>query len=257
VPGARVRNGVAAVIIGNEVLSAKVREKNGAHLIERLAQRGTPLRLMTFVPDEIDAIVEAVSRARRTATHVITSGGIGPTHDDVTVRAVALALGRRVVRIPELAAEVQRHYGENATPEALRLADAPEGAELITRDGSWYPVLASEGVYMLPGVPALFKLQLESVLPRIPGTPLYIRSLYLRLGEPELAAGLDHVALAMPDVAIGSYPQFEPGLDYKVKVTVESTDAARVDDAVEHLIALWPQGAVVRSETDPPPRAED
>ena len=180
-----MRSGVAAVIIGNEVLSAKVREKNGSHLIERLAQRGTPLRLMMFVPDEIDAIVEAVSRARKVASFVITSGGIGPTHDDVTVRAVALALGRKVVRVPELAEDVQRHYGDRVTPAALRLADAPEGAELITRDGSWYPVLACEGVFMLPGVPSLFKVQLESVLPRIPGTPLYIRSLYLRLGESE------------------------------------------------------------------------
>ncbi len=87
--------GVAAVIIGNEVLSAKVTEQNGAHLIQRLRQRGIPMRLVIVVPDEIDLIVDAVARARQIARWVITSGGIGPTHDDVTVRAVSMALGRR------------------------------------------------------------------------------------------------------------------------------------------------------------------
>ncbi|MBX5483625.1 MAG: competence/damage-inducible protein A [Myxococcaceae bacterium] len=244
------RYGAAAVIIGNEVLSAKVVEANGAHLIQRLKARGVPLRMVTFVPDEVDLIVDAVSRARSVAEWVLTSGGIGPTHDDVTVRAVSLALGRRVVRVPSLAEEVKRHYGERATDEALRLADAPEGAELITRDGAWYPVIACDGVFMLPGVPQLFKLQLETVLPRLRGTPVFLKTLYLRPGEPELARSLDAVALAMPEVAIGSYPQFEPGLDYKVKVTVEAADRAQVEAAVNALLEQWPSGAVVKTEDD-------
>lgn len=245
-------NGVAAVIIGNEVLNAKVTEQNGAHLIQRLRQRGVPLRMLMFVPDEIDLIVDAVSRARSVAKWVITSGGIGPTHDDVTVRAVSLALGRRVVRVPSLAEEVKRHYGDRMSAEALRLADAPEGAELLTRDGAWYPVLSCCGVFMLPGVPQLFRLQLETVLVRLPGTPFYVRSLYLTRGESELAAALDTVALAMPDVAIGSYPQFEPGLDHRVKVTVESLDPAKVEEASRRLLASWPADALVRVEDDAP-----
>jgi molybdenum cofactor synthesis domain-containing protein len=249
---AAVRSGAAAIIIGNEVLSAKVREQNGAHLIIRLQQRGIPLRLLMIVPDEVDAIVEAMSRARAVARWVITSGGIGPTHDDITVRAVALALGRPVVRIPELAEEVRRHYGERTTAEALRLADAPAGAELITRDGSWYPVLSCDGIYMLPGVPHYFKLQLETVLDRLPGTPLHLQRLFLRPGEAELAAALDEIALAMPDVAIGSYPQFEPGLDYRVKVTIEAADRARVELAGQRLLAKLPEGAVAWTELDPP-----
>lgn len=246
------RGGAAAVIIGNEVLSAKVVEANGAHLISRLRQRGVPLKWMSFVPDDIDVIVEAVSVARRSAEWVLTSGGIGPTHDDVTVRAVSLALGRKVVRVPSLAQDVKRYYGDRATDEALRLADAPEGAELITRDGAWYPVLACDGVFMLPGVPQLFRLQLETVLPRLRGAPVFLTTLYLQQGEAELAKALDDVALAMPDVAIGSYPQFEPGLDYKVKVTVEAARADRVEAAVEKLRATWPSSAVVRTENDPP-----
>src|SRR5688572_21539336 len=96
------RSGAAAVIIGNEVLSAKVADQNSGLLIRRLRDRGVALRSLTIVPDEIDAIVEAVMHARRRARYVFTSGGIGPTHDDVTVRAVAMAIGRRVVRLQEV-----------------------------------------------------------------------------------------------------------------------------------------------------------
>src|SRR4051794_30558342 len=122
------RTGAAAVIIGNEVLSAKVVDENGPWLTKRLRDRGIPLRWMGVVPDEVDVIVESLAIARRSARHVFTSGGIGPTHDDITVRSVALALGRPVVKLPELVELVEQHYGPNANREAMRMAEAPEGA---------------------------------------------------------------------------------------------------------------------------------
>jgi molybdopterin-biosynthesis enzyme MoeA-like protein len=179
---------------------------------------------------------------------VVTSGGVGPTHDDVTVRAVALALGRPVVRAQRLVEEVQRHYGDRVTPESLRLADVPQGAELLEPRGNWYPVISCDGVFMLPGVPSLFRTLLETVLERLPPGHLHMRSLFLSLGESELAAGLDDVALAMPDVAIGSYPQFDRGCDYRVKVTLECQDQARMEEAAQKLLARWPESVLVRSE---------
>jgi molybdenum cofactor synthesis domain-containing protein len=247
---AAVVSGAAAIIVGNEVLSAKVVDENGAHLIKRLRQRGVPLRTLSIVPDEIEAIVDAVVRARRVARWIITSGGVGPTHDDVTVRAVALALGRAVVRVPRMVEELTRRYGERLTPEALRLADVPEGAELLEPRGSWFPVMACDGVFLLPGVPALFRSMLETVLERLPSTPLHLRSVYLRLGEAEIARGLDAVALAMPDVSVGSYPQFDRGLDYRVKVTLEAQRLDRVEEAARQLSGHWPADAVVRTELD-------
>src|SRR5262245_15654778 len=104
------RTGAAAVIIGNEVLSAKVQALNGSRLMQRLRERGIPLRSLEVVPDEVDLIVDAVTRARARAKYVFTSGGIGPTHDDVTVRAVALALGRPVVRLPEMERLLAQHH---------------------------------------------------------------------------------------------------------------------------------------------------
>jgi molybdenum cofactor synthesis domain-containing protein len=239
---------VAGLIIGNEVLTAKVVEANGAHLTKRLRERGLPLRMLMTVPDEVDAIVEAIEVCRRRAQWLITSGGVGPTHDDVTVRAVALALGRRVVRLPRMEALVKEHYGERATAEAMRLAEAPQGAELWDIPGHWYPVLTCERVFMLPGVPMLFKAQLEIVLQRLPTAKVELTNLYLNAGESEIASALDMVALAMPDVAIGSYPTFDPADGYRVKITVEHAERAKVTSAVERLEATLPAGSILRRE---------
>jgi molybdenum cofactor synthesis domain-containing protein len=239
---------VAGLIIGNEVLTAKVTEANGTWLIKRLRELGLPLAMLITVPDDVDAIVETLQLARRRARWVITSGGVGPTHDDVTVRAVSLALGRRVVRLPQVEALVKQHYQERATLEAMRLADAPEGAELLTQEGIWYPVLACDGVFMLPGVPELFKLQLETVLGRLPRSTLATAVLYLSASEPEIARALDSVALAMPHVPIGSYPNFDGSLGYKVKVTIEHPKEDPVREALRRLEETLPPGCIVRRE---------
>jgi len=236
------------VVVGNEVLTAKVMDANGALAIRRLRDLRIPLRSLEIVPDEIDAIVGAVVRGRRRAAGVITSGGIGPTHDDVTVRAVALALGRSVVRLPELVAQVAKHYGPNAPAEALRLADAPEGARLLRQEGAWYPVLACDGVFMLPGVPQLFALQLEAVLEEWEPEPAVLRNLFLSAGEPEIAHALDRIAREHPDVAIGSYPTFDRAAGYRVKLTVEHARSEAVQRVVERLTAELPPGCVLRVE---------
>lgn len=239
-------SGAAAVIIGNEVLTAKVADQNGPVLINRLRGQGIPLHRVLVVPDEVDAIVEAVSLARRAARWVFTSGGVGPTHDDVTVRAVAMALGKSVVRLPEMEVLVRAHYGERLTPEALRLAEAPEGSTVWFQDGLRYPVLECNGVFMLPGVPELFRLQVDVVLARLPSQPISTAVLFLGLAEADIAAALDQVALAMPQVAIGSYPTFDPNADYRVKITIEHTQEELVSQVVARLEAALPAKAVIR-----------
>ncbi len=234
------------MIIGSEVLSAKVQDLNGPLLARRLRDRGIALRSISIVPDEIDAIVEAVGHARAAARYVFTSGGIGPTHDDVTVRGVALALGRKVVRLALLEQMVRDHYGESIAPEALRLAEAPEGTELLWREGIWYPILHCEEVYLLPGVPQLFKHQLEAVLGRLEGVPVSLRNLYLNAEEPEIAHVLDRIALELPQVAIGSYPEFDRSAGYRVKVTVENAEAAIVEAVVTRLERELPPGSILR-----------
>lgn len=238
--------GVAAIIIGNEVLTAKVVEANGAHLIRRCRERGIPLVSVHVVPDEVDFIVEAVQLARRRAAAVITSGGVGPTHDDVTVRAVALALGRPVVTLPRMQAMLRAAWGSEPPVEAMRMAEAPEGAELLESGDTRFPVLMASEVYLLPGVPELFRAQLEAVLARLPGEPVVLHTLFLRARESDLARPLDAAAAAMPDVAFGSYPTFDDSLDYRVKVTIEHRDAARVKEAAARLRRDFPAGDIVR-----------
>ncbi|MCK8499449.1 competence/damage-inducible protein A [Myxococcus sp. MISCRS1] len=243
------RTGAAAIIIGNEVLTAKVQDQNGPHLIKRLREVGIPLRSVETILDDVDAIVDAMNRARQRARYVFTSGGIGPTHDDVTVRAVAMALGRSVVRLPEMVSLIEARAPEGkVTPEGMRLADAPEGAVLLPQAGTWYPVLTVGDVYLLPGVPQLFRMQLETVLARLSGSPVVLQNLFLRLGESEIAAVLDSVALNMPHVAIGSYPEFDPAKDYRVKITVEAGERGPVEEAVARIIGGLPDGAVLRRE---------
>ena len=242
------RTGAAAIIIGNEVLSAKVEDVNGPHLVRRFREHGVPLRAIFVVPDEIEAIVGAVVNARAVARWIVTSGGIGPTHDDVTVRGVALALGREVVRLPRIVELLSQAHSGSMPAEALRLAEAPEGTELLAPEGPVYPVLAVEGMFLLPGVPSLFKMQLETVLSSLPKGAVHVRSLYLSRGEAEIAATLDRVALGMPDVGIGSYPAVTSGADHRVRVTVEGAEPERVELVVARLQSELPEGAVLRVE---------
>lgn len=239
----------AGLIIGNEVLTAKVRDRNGALLIERLRQRGIPLAGLWVVPDEVDAIVEALLSARRRAKWIFTSGGIGPTHDDVTVRAVALALRREVVLVPRIVASLERAFGEKQVPaEALRLAEAPAGSRELESPSLKYPVLACDDVFLLPGVPELFAAQLEVALAGLEGQPRVTRLIFLDAHEHEIAPVLDAAALAEPEVEIGSYPTFDPADGYRVKVTVEHVERSRVDAMVARLVEGLPKEAVLRVE---------
>ncbi len=238
---------LSALIIGNEVLSAKVTEANGALLIQRCRELGIALAAVHLVPDDIDAIVEALALARRRATWVITSGGIGPTHDDVTVRAVALTLGRPVVQLPEMVALIRAAYqGDQPPPAALRLSEGPAGSTLLGDPELKYPVLECAGIFMLPGVPQLFRLQLEVALRRLPVSPVALRTMYLKASESEIAAVLDAIALSRPDVTIGSYPTFDPAHDYQVKLTVEHRDVDQVAAVVLRLERELPAGSILR-----------
>jgi len=239
----------ALLVVGNEVLSAKSADENGPHAIRRLRELGVRLRTVAVLSDRLDDIVEAVDRERRRVTWVITSGGIGPTHDDVTVRAVARALSRPLLRNDTLAGVVREHHrerlGGEAPEAALRMADLPEGARLV--GDPRFPTIAVENLFVLPGVPRFFRWQLEQIAPLLAGSPLALGALYLALGENPIADALEQVAAGNPDVEIGSYPRFDDA-DHRVRVTVEGEDAARVRAVLDALRVALPDGAVVRED---------
>lgn len=238
------------VVVGSEVLSAKVQDENGPWAARRLRDLGVQLLAIHTVPDRIDEVVAAVDAARRRADWVFTSGGVGPTHDDVTACAVARALGRPLVRSAELAEAIRalhrrHHDGAEAPEAALRMADVPAGTRLM--GDAAFPTLAVENVFMLPGVPQFFRWQFDRIASALSAAPFRLACVYLAVGEDRVAPILDRVARDHPAVEIGSYPRFDDA-DHRVKVTLEAKDGARVQAALSELLAALPAGAVVRTE---------
>jgi molybdenum cofactor synthesis domain-containing protein len=238
------------VIIGNEVLSAKVTDENGPWLARRLRELGVELRTIVTVADRVEAIAEAVDRERQRAGWLFTSGGVGPTHDDVTLAGVARALGRPLVRHQPLAAIIaalHARYNEGRPPPevALRMADVPEGTQLV--GDAAYPTLLCENVVMLPGVPRFLRFQFDRMAGLLAGSPFRLACVYLGVREELVAEQLEAVAVAHPAVQLGSYPQFDEG-DHLVRLTVEGRDLAAVRSALAALLAALPGGAVLRIE---------
>ena len=235
------------LVIGNEVLSAKVADENSPFLLGRLRSLGVEVPRVCTVGDEIEEIAWALRSLRQRCDWVFTTGGIGPTHDDVTVHAVAAALGRRVVREPTIEALIRGYLGAGAPAAAFRMADVIEGCELIETDGMRLPTMVVDRVALLAGVPALMRSQFESLTGHLSGRPFILREVFLDAGEPAIAAALSGIATAHPRVAIGSYPRFDRGADHRVKLTLEARDREAVEAALTALLAALPVGSVLRT----------
>ncbi|MBZ0236540.1 MAG: competence/damage-inducible protein A [Deltaproteobacteria bacterium] len=222
------------VVIGDEILSGKFADENAAFLIGELRSLGVDLRRISVIPDDLDDIADTVVRFSGKFTYVFTSGGVGPTHDDLTMAGIARGFGTRVVQAPELEEKVRAYWGEKLAPANLRLAQVPEGAELVYGDAVW-PVVSYKNVFILPGVPTLFRRKFLEIRERFRATPVVVARVYAGCDEGVLAPELDAVVAAFPGVKIGSYPRFEEK-DFKVLLTVEAVDGGVVREAVEMLV---------------------
>jgi molybdenum cofactor synthesis domain-containing protein len=237
----------AIVVIGNEILTGKSEDKNASYLIGELYKLGVALRRIVVIADDVNEIARAVRECADGFDYVFTSGGVGPTHDDVTIEGVARAFDRAVVRLPELEALLRSYFGEGINEARLRMADAPDGSELIRAEGLRWPVLATGNVYVLPGVPELFRSKFEAIRERFRSEPFYTIAVYTREDEFDLAPRLDRVAARHPDVEVGSYPTFLRD-DYRVKITIESKVEAAVERARGELLELLDPSAIARGE---------
>jgi molybdenum cofactor synthesis domain-containing protein len=238
----------AALIVGNELLSGKVAEANLVELARTLRPLGVRLSRVSILPDELAILTREIRALASEHSLLFTSGGVGPTHDDITIDAVAAAFGVRSVEHPKLAELIRNVYGERCTPAHLRMALVPEGADLApSPDGAW-PTPVFRNVWLLPGVPEVFREKLATVRAWVRGpAPFASRAIYTRLDEASLKALIDAVVLAHPDVDVGSYPRwFEPS--YKTKVTFDARDASAVERAARDFSDSLPDGALVRIE---------
>ncbi len=236
----------ALVIIGDEILSAKVLDSNGAHATQRLRAWGIALRRIITIPDDENEIIAAVNDARQRFDHVFTSGGIGPTHDDVTIAAIAKAFAVGVVRMPEIEEKLRASHPGPISDALLRLADVPQGARLIPSALDWLSVICIENVFILPGIPELFVRLFDSLQTQVRGEPFFGRAIYLTCDEPEIAELLAKAQLDTPNVAIGSYPKLHA--NYLTKITCESRDLAAVEKTTAALLAVLPPAFVLRVE---------
>lgn len=238
----------AALIIGNEILTGKVQEQNVAFAAQELFGLGVLLRRVIVCPDDLDVIVEDLNALRARHDVVLTSGGVGPTHDDITLDAVAKAFDRRLVRSEEMAERIRAHYGERVTEGHLRMANMPEGAELIRSAQVPWPTVHIGNVYVLPGVPHIFRRKFEALRSRLEGdVPLVTRAVYTHFDEGEVAALLHRLVEAHPEVSIGSYPQWQDP-SYRVKVTFDGRDAAEVEAATTAFLGASDPAMIVRRE---------
>jgi FAD synthetase len=237
----------AIIVIGDEILSGKFADENAAYLIRELRELGVALRRIEVIPDSHEEIGVAVRAASERYDHVFTSGGVGPTHDDVTIEAIARAFGVRVVKNPILEGMLRAYYGARLEERNLRMAEVPEGAEMIAADAPSWPVTSFRNVYILPGVPVIFRRKFAAIRERFRVAPFYTRRVYCMSDEGTIARHLDAVVAEFPDIAVGSYPRFDEK-DFRVIVTLEAKDAAQVAAATEALVARLPANVVVRTE---------
>lgn len=228
------------LIIGNEILSGRTQDLNLAYLAKRLNSVGVQVHEARVVPDIEEKIIAAVNETRAKYDYVFTSGGIGPTHDDITAAAIARAFGVPLVRDAEAVRRLEHAYrGTDKLNEArLKMADVPQGAALIDNSVTAAPGFRMENVYVMAGVPKICQAMIDAVLPQLKqGAVILSTSVGTNLAEGNIAAGLTDLQNRYADIEIGSYPQFVDG-GYRTTLVFRSPDAARNEQAAAELRAL-------------------
>lgn len=234
----------AMLVIGDEILSGRTRDTNTNYLASELTKHAIALKEVRVVSDERQAIIDAVQALGAAYDNVFTSGGIGPTHDDITAEAVAAAfdtpIGIRADAYDILAAHY-RATGLDFNEARQRMARIPDGAALIDNPISAAPGFTIGNVHVMAGVPSVFQAMVAAVLPGLAsGEPVLSQSLRINRGEGEIAGQLGDLAAAFPQLSIGCYPFNHEGV-FGANIVVRGTDAAAVDHAITQLADLFPE----------------
>ncbi len=228
----------AMLVIGDEILSGRTRDANMHHLAGQLTEAGIDMTEVRIVSDDAPAIIAAVQALSASYSHVFTSGGIGPTHDDITADCIAAAFDTPIDIRDDARALLQAHYdrsGQELNTARLRMARIPDGATLIDNPVSTAPGFTLGNVHVMAGVPSVFQAMIASVLPTLSGgAPLLSRSLRVVRGEGDIAGPLGEFAARHPDLSVGSYPFQKDGI-YGANLVVRGQDAAALDAAMAEL----------------------
>jgi molybdenum cofactor synthesis domain-containing protein len=227
---------VAVIVIGNEILTGKFADENGPYLIRRLRDLGADLHRLVTLSDDVDGIAAEVRACAARYDHVVTTGGVGPTHDDVTFEGIARAFDVALEAHPDLIALAERfELPRNAG--TLRMAMVPVGTVLLHHEALSYPVMRMRNVWVFPGVPRLLRNKFEAVANHFAGEAVHTARLYTAEDEWDIAERLTAVAERYPNVAIGSYPRFGEGAYHGI-LTLESRDPDLLARACAELEAV-------------------
>ncbi len=234
----------AILTIGNEILSGSVMDRNTPYLTGMLRELGVDLQRKVVLPDVVDRISEEVAFCRKRFDWIFTSGGIGPTHDDVTLEGIAKGVGVPLMRNPDIARFLSQRYGNALTPVHLKLADLPEGTRLFFLENR-LPISYFENIYIFPGVPEHLVRKFEAILERFREQPFRVKKIFLRTEEEVIAETLNRAVDAFPHLRLGSYPQTERS-DYTVILTLESKSPQELTEALQFLLERLPPETIVR-----------
>jgi len=235
------------IVIGDEVLTGKIQDSNSHWLAAELYALGVALERVLVIPDRVQVIAQAVAECSRDYAVVFTSGGVGPTHDDVTYAGVAAAFGLALERNETLVERMRSHYRGPLNEERLKMAEVPPPDELCFSDGMMTPVVRVRNVYILPGVPELFRQLLGAMRERFRLRPVYMGQLFTRQAEGDIAAVLNAVVEEHTGARVGSYPRLDRA-PYRVKIIVESADLTAAEAAFEAIVRGLDAAAVVEQQ---------
>jgi molybdenum cofactor synthesis domain-containing protein len=233
------------VIIGNEVLSGKTQDVNSYFLCTELRQLGVEVQKISTIQDEIPLIGQEVAEFSQRFDLVFTTGGVGPTHDDVTIEGIAHGFGLKVVRHPAIEQRMRQRLGGDVNEARLRMANVPDGATLLATEALFAPVVNIRNVYIFPGIPKILQERFHAIKERFRESPYFLKNVYVRYGEGIIAAMLNDLLVKFPQIMLGSYPVLDLA-EYKVKVTLESKDAAYLERALQTFVASLPKDGVQR-----------
>lgn len=235
------------IIIGNEILSGKVQDSNSFYLASELRTLGVSVMRISVIPDDIGTIGEEVSSFSGKYDYVFTAGGVGPTHDDVTMAGIAKGFGVALKTDPKLEKNFRTKYGTACNAAVMKMAEVPEGAEIITVSNSRFPIISFRNVFIFPGIPQYLRDKFYSIRERFRSPEYFLKKLYLDAEESEIAAVLSKSVSRNDEVSFGSYPVLDNS-SYRILVTAESKNKEALEKAVEELLLNLPEHAVVRVE---------
>jgi FAD synthetase len=233
------------VIIGNEVLSGKTQDVNSHFFCTELRRLGVEVQKISTIQDEVELIGKEVASFSRCHDYVFTSGGVGPTHDDVTIEGIAHGFGLEVVRHPDIERRMRQRLGDQVNEARLRMANVPAGARLLATEASFAPIINIHNVYIFPGIPSILQQRFHAIKELFRDAPYYLKNVYVRYGEGVIAQMLNDLLVKFPQLMLGSYPVLDVA-EYKVKVTLESKDKSYLDQALQSFIASLPHDGVHR-----------